>query len=607
MATTVRARGVPIPASAVRGGMVASASSRAAGAPARPRGHARAGRSHRVWVEVAAGFRGADRRAVTPRARIHGGDAEAFEAVARARLASRVRARSRSALRASSSASTATSASAEPPGAHHDDERLSALRRSLRVIDTAALMVGAEDPDAPVPEIVGGKEFLIPPSQVLAHSMDEVDQSLPATRSSVESDKFLENVFGNISASGDDVAHGSKAEEWEAALIITGTAVGGGSLALPYFCAAGGFFPALAFLLVAYGLLLGSALVLVEPTIRVWEDNPSAAVSMHSVVRTYLGERWGVAAGITFWVLINCTLVSQLAKCGELTAVFAGFDAASAGAGAGGFGSVVNGIWVGRFGAVAAAFAIAFAAFDPSVGKINACATAGLFLGFLLALVFGIGGVDPTLLVAGNLVAAAPALPAIAQTMTYAEAIPTVVDMCRGSRVKVQRVLALGSLGPAVMYALWLAVTLGRASLADFAASGGDLAAKILAEGGPLGCATAAIATCASVSTLIGCYLALSRFHADTFKLNLSRRNVKLVGITVLPSLLVSMKGPEMYHLMIKFAGTVPVAFLWGVMPPLVYWKMLKGEGKLTVRWAVYLAAGTLGSAVAMAIGARSM
>ena len=74
--------------------------------------------------------------------------------------------------------------------------------------------------------------------------------------------------------------------------------------------------------------------------------------------------------------------------------------------------------------------------------------------------------------------------------------------------------------------------------------------------------------------------MALSRFHADTFKLNLSRRNVKLVGITVLPSLLVSMKGPEMYHLMIKFAGTVPVAFLWGVMPPLVYWKMLKGEGE---------------------------
>ena len=603
----VRARGVPIPASAARGGMGASASSGAAAAPVRPRGPVRAGMSHGVSVEAAADSRGADRRAGTPLARVRGGDAGVSRA-ARVWLSSRASARSRSAPHASSSAYTAVSSAESLDGAHDlvGDARCAALKRSLRTIDTGALMVpgdgdGDGDPDAPVPELVGGKEFLIPASETLARSIDDVDQSLPATRSSVESEKFLEKL-SPISASGDDVAHGSKTEEWEAALIITGTAVGGGSLALPYFCAAGGFLPALLLLGVAYALLLGSALVLVEPTIRVWEDNPQAAVSMHSVVETYLGKNWGLAAGITFWVLINCTLVSQLAKCGELAALFAGFDVTSRHVA-----SAAAGVWVGRLGAVAAAFAIAFAAFDPNVGKINAAATAGLFLGFFAALVFGFGGVNPKLLLASNLVAAAPALPAIAQTMTYAEAIPTVVDMCRGSRVKVRRVLALGSAGPALMYALWLAVTLGRASLADFAAGGGDLAAKILAEGGPLGCATAAIATCASVSTLIGCYLALSRFHADTFKLNLSRRNLKLVSLTVLPSLLVSMKGPEMYHLMIKFAGTVPVAFLWGVMPPLVYWKQLKGEGKLTVRWAAYLAAGTLGSAVAMAIGARSM
>jgi len=605
----VRARGVPVPASAARGGMGASASSGAAAAPVRPRGHVRAGRSHGVSVEAAAGSRGADRRAGTPLARVHGGDAGVSRAV-RVWLSSRASARSRSAPHASSSAYTVVSSAESKNGAHDfvGDARRAALKRSLRTIDTGSLMVSGDgdgdgDPDAPVPEMVGGKEFLIPASETLGVSIDDVDQTLPATRSSVESEKFLENI-SPISASGDDVAHGSKAEEWEAALIITGTAVGGGSLALPYFCAAGGFFPALLFLGIAYALLLGSALVLVEPTIRVWEDNPQAAVSMHSVVETYLGKSWGLAAGITFWVLINCTLVSQLAKCSELASLFAGFDVASKGTAVA---SAAAGVWVGRFGAVASAFAIAFAAFDPNVGKINAGATAGLFLGFFTALVFGFGGVDPKLLLASNLVAAAPALPAIAQTMTYAEAIPTVVDMCRGSRVKVRRVLALGSLGPALMYALWLAVTLGRASLADFAAGGGDLAAKILADGGPLGYATAAIATCASVSTLIGCYLALSRFHADTFKLNLSRRNLKLVSLTVLPSLLVSMKGPEMYHLMIKFAGTVPVAFLWGVMPPLVYWKQLKGEGKLTVRWAVYLAVGTLGSAVAMAIGARSM
>ena len=61
--------------------------------------------------------------------------------------------------------------------------------------------------------------------------------------------------------------------------------------------------------------------------------------------------------------------------------------------------------------------------------------------------------------------------------MVYAEAIPTVVDMCRGSRARVRRVLTLGSLGPAVMYTLWLAITLGRSELAAAGKAGGDLAA----------------------------------------------------------------------------------------------------------------------------------
>jgi hypothetical protein len=58
---------------------------------------------------------------------------------------------------------------------------------------------------------------------------------------------------------------------------------------------------------------------------------------------------------------------------------------------------------------------------------------------------------------------------------------------------------------------------------------------------------------------------------------------------------------------MIKFAGTVPVAFLWGVMPPLVAWTMLRGDGKLTPAWRVVLGAGFLGSVIAMAIGIRTM
>ena len=77
------------------------------------------------------------------------------------------------------------------------------------------------------------------------------------------------------------------------------------------------------------------------------------------------------------------------------------------------------------------------------------------------------------------------------------------------------------------MYSLWLAVTLGRRDLAAIGVAGGDLAGKILADGGLLGVATGAIAVCASVSTLIGCYLALSRFNADRCRCPPRRRQTR--------------------------------------------------------------------------------
>ena len=91
-----------------------------------------------------------------------------------------------------------------------------------------------------------------------------IDDSLPPSRSCIESEAYLAH-------DGDGNAHGDEGEEWEAALLITGTAVGGGSLALPYFCAAGGFVPAVGLLAIAWAALLASSLTLVEPTIRVWD------------------------------------------------------------------------------------------------------------------------------------------------------------------------------------------------------------------------------------------------------------------------------------------------------------------------------------------------
>ena len=170
-------------------------------------------------------------------------------------------------------------------------------------------------------------------------------------------------------------------------MLITGTAVGGGSLALPYFCAAERLRPPL------LAILGGAPGLGVDPRRRptsMWEDNPSVAVSIRTVVETYLGKLAGVAASVTFWILINCTLVSQLAKCGQLAALATGVAAERR-----------RGCT--RLGTLLRALVIAGAAFRRDVGRINALATTGLFCSFAAACLAGAASISTNALAKANL------------------------------------------------------------------------------------------------------------------------------------------------------------------------------------------------------------
>jgi len=304
--------------------------------------------------------------------------------------------------------------------------------------------------------------------------------------------------------------------------------------------------------------------MLSEAVIRVWETKSGEAVSILSVVTEYLGPRWAYAAGAAFIVLINCTLVSQLAKCGELGTAFS------------------SGLLPNAVGTIVAGAVLAVVSFSRGVARINSVCTMGMGIAFGILVLVGLPGVTLQPLMVASFASAVPALPAFAQIMTYGEAIPTVVDMLRGDRQRVRRVLAIGTLTPVSMYMVWLAVTLGRAEWASVGAAGGDLANMLLASGGVMGASTGALGVFASASTVIGCFLALSRFIADGMHLPVTG-SLKTMALTVVPAILVSLKGPELYYLMIKFSGCIPVVFLWGLIPPMISYVMWKRSGELTV------------------------
>jgi len=380
--------------------------------------------------------------------------------------------------------------------------------------------------------------------------------------------------------------HADRASDFEAIMLVVGTTVGGGFLAMPFFASPAGFVPATAISVVAWAALAASGIMVSEALTRTWARSNGRAVSLLSATADYCGPVWANVTAVSFLVMMNLTLVSQLAKCGALASFFSGGAISHI---AGAF------ITAAVFGAVS---------FSKSAAKVNAVATVGIFMSFLAICIFGVQNLEPSKLGFMNFSAALPALPGLVALYTYGECLPTIVDMLRGDRTRIRKVIIQGTLVPLGMYTMWLMVSLAQTGAW---AGNADLAQTMLESGGILGFATASVAITASVSTLIGGYLALSRFCADALKKKSVAQSKSVVALTLIPSLLVAFKGPEVYFSAIKFSGAIVSVILWGLIPPMMAHSLWEREGTLSIERKTVLSAWTALAYVALFFGTRSV
>ena len=380
--------------------------------------------------------------------------------------------------------------------------------------------------------------------------------------------------------------HAERASDFEAIMLVVGTTVGGGFLAMPYFAAPAGFVPAALVSAGAWAVLAASGLMVSETLMHTWARSSGRAVSLLSATSEYLGARWGAVAAVSFFVMMNCTLVSQLAKCGQLANVFSG-------------GAVSH-----MAGAAITAGLIGIAAFSKAAAKINAVATVGIFTSFAVICAAGASNLALNKLAFMNFAATLPALPGLFQLFTYGECLPTIVDMLRGDRERIRRVIVLGTLVPLFMYTLWMFVALAQNGNWEGSV---DLAQTMLESGGVLGNATAAVAITASISTLIGGYLALSRFCADALKKKTVSGSKSVIALTLIPSLLFAFKGPEVYFSALHFSGAVVVVILWLLLPPLMSKALWMREGKFSRSRKTLVNVWTVIASIALFFGVRSV
>jgi len=438
------------------------------------------------------------------------------------------------------------------------------------------------------------------------------------------SDHTFEQLDGH-QAKRDVKAMIKKRDVFKAAMLIAGTTVGGGFLALPQTVVIpiGGFSVTAISLFGVYLFFLAQSFVLVDCLIwyrqnvpqplhgksNTEEDFSSAAIGIPSLARYSLGPVGSIVSTVLLVILMESTLVSQLSRAGSLLAQngFLKF-----------FGEYCN-MFQYRMGCAVASLAGVALAFggkkkalhnenrsddnveSSSSRTLATDANAILTSTFLLSavLLFNAGSsvanwshcfaansssASSVISLARSIIAATPTM---LQLLVYAEILPNVSKMLRYQKKPILIAVFIGATIPLILLTGWAA--LGLALLppnpamlrsqdpVDILLSSSQTSIRVWL----LTLATSAIGT-----TILGSFLALESAYEDIVSqgdnskdegsfgmpifFNLRRsQSLKTIAIA-LPPFAISVISPTVFLRAIDFAGSYPVLLLWGILPPLI-------------------------------------
>ena len=371
-------------------------------------------------------------------------------------------------------------------------------------------------------------------------------------------------------------------------LLIAGTTIGGGFLALPRATAPAGFFPSTLGLVLCWFYLMSSAFALADATIITSElekNSDDGNISIFRVCSAAFGESSARIAGLLFAVLMVSTLVAQLSKSGTLLSDLLGSEKLAP-----------------RCTLLFSAL-MAMLTFGGGAGvaeRVNSWLTATMLLAFG-AVVFSASRVgDYTRLVRAHWSALIPSasdkwsIPVLLQLLVYAETIPYIVKRLGGDRRKIRQSIAVGSFVPLVMCIAWTGAALSAAPFDPLTRTLFDPVNSLVARGASSQSLRSSILTLAASAistTVIGTLLASTNFLEDVFRVDsnaLPRKQaltrLALRCIALFPCALLSAYGSrELYYAATAFAGMFPVTALWGLFPPLAFLSLSRRvrQGKL--------------------------
>lgn len=350
-------------------------------------------------------------------------------------------------------------------------------------------------------------------------------------------------------------------------LLVGGTSIGAGMLALPLTTGVGGFFPSSILFIAAFVFMLLSLFLLLEATLM----SKNVNANLITICKERLGPVGEFTAWLSFLMLLYSVAAAYLSGGGSLISdVIGSALGMSLSANVGIF------IFLLVFG-----FIVVFE--TKAVDAINRICMVGLIGSFIFLLLFVTPHVDVSHYSGGKPQYLWAAVPVVVLSFTSHIIVPSLRSYLGGDVRKLKIALFFGSLIPLLFYLFWEFLIIGmlplngQYGLEQIGGAPHPVAGLTDALNAILGVPWIVVVVglfsfFALVTSFFGVALSLYDFLADGFKI---KKTIKGRGLLLLlmftPPLLFALFYPTGFVLALGYAG-VFVAILYGLLPALMVW-----------------------------------
>lgn len=352
------------------------------------------------------------------------------------------------------------------------------------------------------------------------------------------------------------------------ALLVAGTTIGGGMLALPVLTSLTGFYPSIVIYLICWLFMASTGLLFLE--ISQWMKGEANIISM---AEGTLGKGGRYFAWLIYLFLFYCLTVAYMVGCGNILVVLTGNFIPD---------------WLGPI-----VFVILFAPLIlmPTVwaGHLNIWLVAGLALSYFGFVVLGFSYVKPELLKHDDWTHSLKVLPIVFAAFSYQGIIPTLASYMHHDAQKIRRAILIGSFIPLVAYIVWQWLILGIVPLEgehglSATLKNGQNAVQPLGyflESKVVYWLGQSLAFFALITSFLGVTLGLRDFFADGLDMKKNIPGMLLLAILVLvPPLMIAVSYPHIFLIALDYAGGFGCALLLGLLPIIMVWR-----GRYSLHW----------------------